>query len=59
MLFTLIEQSKSLGIILLLPRTRDGTAVKDCIVTLAADLITQSLQNVPGISWYNLRELLQ
>jgi hypothetical protein len=30
----------------------------DCIVTLEADLITQSLQNVPGIRWYSLRELL-
>jgi len=40
MLLALIEQRKSLEITLLLPGTHDDTAVKDFIVTLAADLNT-------------------
>jgi hypothetical protein len=40
MLLALIEQSSSLEIMLFLPRTNDGTAVNDFIVTLAADLNT-------------------
>jgi len=40
MLLALIDQRKCLEIMLPLPRTYDGTAVNDFIVTFAADLNT-------------------